>query len=560
MKANHAAPRWAFLVVLGASASVLGAQQSMQNMQGMAMSPQQTAPPKPAPKAKPAPKPNRTQNQPDAMPGDMQGMKHDTGNAAAEASGASEQNSVEQQAGQGDANPGAGSDPGSVTVPVQELQEPEAIGFRTGQDLPAPELLGKVADRESMTVENFLDLAEKNNPTLAEAQRNVDRSNAQARQQGLPPDPVVGYSGDHIRGGSYHAGEEGAFFSQVFVLGHKLALRRDIYLAEGHADRFAVEVQRARIHDDVGRAFFHTLAMQEIVAIRDRLLKVALDAETNAHELERVGQADASDVLSAEINAEQAKSDFEEAQRMYLAGFAELAADAGQGSLAPHPLTGKLVEPPTLDAMAMAGTDVDESPYTRVAQSNVAVAEARLKDAQRERVPNLNVKAGEWYSGEDVVSGNYKAGWESFAEAGVQLPLWNRNQGNIEAAKALVDRAHQDVERARLWTRGQAEAYAQQYLSARATAERYGTEMLPRARRAYQLEVTKYQQMAQSYPHVITAQHTLFTLQLGYVDALDREWHAALALQNYALMNGLEFPIDVGEDNTTMNLPTGGSQ
>ncbi len=147
--------------------------------------------------------------------------------------------------------------------------------------------------------------------------------------------------------------------------------------------------------------------------------------------------------------------------------------------------------------------------------------------------------AGGYYSGEPVNSGA-KAGWESFAQVGVRLPLWNHNQGNTQAAKALVDRAHLDVARTQLWTSNQAEPYAQEYLTSRATAEGYRTAMLPRARRAYQWEITKYQQMALAYPHVLTAQHILFTLQLSYVQALDREWGAAIALQNYTLMNGLD--------------------
>jgi cobalt-zinc-cadmium efflux system outer membrane protein len=544
----------ALTIALGVVAFTAQAQQqSMPDMPGMNMPAQQAKP------QQTSPQPNRTQQSADPVPADLKQMGQDTANARAKAAAASVQRSFDQQAGQGDKKPGPESDASSIKVPFQELQEPEAIGFMTGSNLPAAELLLDVVDRQPLTVEDFVTLAEKNNPTLVQAQRNIDRSNQQARQLGLPPDPIVGYAGDHIRGGEYHGGEQGAFFSQVFVLGHKLALRRDIYRAEGRANQFALEVQRARIHDDVGRSFFHTLAMQESVTIHDRLLKVALDTETNAHELERVGQADAADVLMAEIAAEQAKADFNQAQRMFLASFAQLATNAGQKDLIAHPLQGALVEPPELDAEAMVGRDVQESPYVNTAQSKVAVAEKRLKDAKRERVPNLNLRAGEYYSGEEVNSGA-KAGWESFAEAGVQLPLWNRNQGNVEAAKALVGRAQQDVVRTQLWTRNQAEPYAQEYLTSRATAERYRTAMLPRARRAYQLQVTKYQQMALAYPNVLTAQHMLFALQLSYVQALDREWGAAIALQNYALMNGLDTPVDAGDDSTMMNLPTGGNQ
>ena len=62
--------------------------------------------------------------------------------------------------------------------------------------------------------------------------------------------------------------------------------------------------------------------------------------------------------------------------------------------------------------------------------------------------------------------------------------------------------------------------------------------------------------MAEAYPHVLNAQHLLFTLQLAYVRALHEEWSAALALQHYTLMNSLDETMGVGSDTTTMNLPT----
>ncbi len=524
----------------------------MPNMPGMQMD-------APAPKprqAAPAPKPNRAPNPSDPMPGDLRSFGKDAGDARAKAAAASIEQSVQQQAGQPGSKPAPASDAGSLKLPMQELQEPEAAGFETGTDLPAPELLGAIVTREPLTVESFLALADKSNPTLAQAQHDLDRSRQQARQAGLPPNPMVGYSGDHLRGGEYHGGEEGAFFSQEFVLGRKLALRRDVYRAEGRSNELAVEIQRARVHNDVGRAFFDALSAQQTIVVQDRLLKVALDAETNAHELERVGQADASDVLTAEITAEQAKVEFVNAQRMFLASFAQLATSAGQATLDPHPLTGALISPPRLDAEATVLTDAEQSPTVRQAQANVAVAEVRLKSAQREKVPNLNVKAGEWYSGEVLGATNVKAGPESFVEAGVQLPLWNHNQGNIEAARVEVERARKDVVRTQLLTRNRAEPLAQQYQAARSTAEKYRTEMLPRARRAYQLEVLKYQQMAQTYPHVLSAQRLLFTLQLSYVQALNQAWQAAIALENYTLMNALDAPMSVGSDTTSINLPT----
>ncbi len=525
------------VALLGFAAAAAKAQpQSMPDMPGMPM------PARPAPPARPKPKPAESKPSQTTDP--------------AAAAGAPKQEDAPPDASPASPQEGANS----ITVPIQEVQEPEALGLHTGEDLPAPELLGEVAGREPMTLDAFLAMADRANPTLFEAQRAIDRSREQARQVALPPDPSVGYSAEHIRGGSYHGGEQGGFLAQTLVLGRKLALRRDVYRAEGRANQFALEAQRARVRNDVSSAFVDALAAQASVTIEDRLLKSALDAETNAHELERIGQADSTAVLNAEIAAEQAKVDFTEAQRSFLGHFARLASVAGQASLLTHPLQGALVAPPEMAAGAVAIRDATESPDVERAKAEVGVAEARLKSARREAVPNLTVKAGEWYSGEQLGALTQKAGWMSFAEAGVDLPLWNRNQGNVAAARAEVDRAQREVTRVQLWTREKAEPLAEQYEAARLTADRYRSAMLPRARRAYDLEVLKYQQMAQPYPGVLAAQQMLFRLQLGYIRALAQQWRAAVALSNFALSDGLDRPMSVGEDSTLRNLPTGGTE
>lgn len=444
----------------------------------------------------------------------------------------------------------------ALTYPMQEVQEPEALEFRTGENLPAPELLKDVVNQPAMTLAQWLDLAEAHHPSLVEARAAVARSEQQARQVALPPDPVVGYSGEHIRGGSFHGGEQGAFLSQEIVLGRKLALRRDVVRAEGKANEIGVEMQRARVHNDVAQRFFDALSAQVSVTIHERMLKQAEDAQVNAHELMRVGQADAADVLKAEIQTEQAKMEFVDAQRMFLASFGRLAATAGVSTMSAQPLDGKLTEPPQMDVQDLIRKSVEDSPAVKQAAASVTIAEAQVKSAQRESVPNVKITAGEWYSGERLDGTNKAAGWMGFAQAGVQLPLWNRNQGNVGAAKADLSRAQAAVVRTQMWTRERAEPIAQQYEQARFTVDRYRTQMLPRARRAYELEVMKYQQMGQAYPKVLEAQAMLYELQLGYVKALHQEWSAAIALENFTLDGALEKPMSIGAEDAMRNLPS----
>jgi cobalt-zinc-cadmium efflux system outer membrane protein len=259
------------------------------------------------------------------------------------------------------------------------------------------------------------------------------------------------------------------------------------------------------------------------------------------------------------VEAEQAKVDYATAQRQYLQAFRTLAAIAGKGDLPVCPLQGDLEKVPDLNAEQIVDSVVAESPTVKRAQQEVTVAQARLKDAKRESVPDLQLRAGEQYNGEQVSENPAKpVGAQSFVSAGINIPLWNRNQGNVEAAKAEIERATQDVTRERLALRQQAAPLAQSYESARFEADRYKTQLIPRAARAYELYLKKYQDMAQAYPQVLVSQRTYFQLQIGYLTALHDVWRNAIALQNYTLSGALHAPMSGSSSTTTINLPNGG--
>ncbi len=146
-------------------------------------------------------------------------------------------------------------------------------------------------------------------------------------------------------------------------------------------------------------------------------------------------------------------------------------------------------------------------------------------------------------------------GLQGFATAGITLPIFNRNQGNVEAAKADLERAQAEVSRIQLAMRQSAQPLLQTYLADQAQADRYKNEMIPQAQRAYQLYLAKYQQMAAAYPQVLVSQRTYFQLQVSYISVLEVLWSNATALQNYMLFFGLDGPRSSGMMSTTVNSP-----
>jgi cobalt-zinc-cadmium efflux system outer membrane protein len=426
-------------------------------------------------------------------------------------------------------------------------------------DAPVPNLLKDVAERPPKHLEEFQQLALGANPTLRQASALVGQSAGQARQAGLYPNPSVGYQGEQIRGGAFSGGEQGAFVQQTFVLGGKLGLRRNVYEQQRRADEIGVSEQRYRVLSDIGQSFYSAMAAQEVVYVRKKLLSLAMDAVLTVHQLANVGQADAPDVLQAEVEAEQAKVDYTTAQRSYLQAFHVLAAVAGKPELELSPLAGDFEHPPQIDAERVVDQIVEDSPSVKRVEQDIARAQAQVKSAKRESVPDLLIRGGVEQNFEPInQAARIRTGVQGFASAGINLPLFNRNQGNVAAANAELGRAQAEVARVQLSLRRSVQPLLQSYLASQAQAARYKDEMIPRAQRAYQLYLAKYQQMGAAYPQVLVSQRTFFQLQADYIQVLENLWMNAIALQNYALSSGLTAPIPSGGVNTTLNLPNAG--
>jgi cobalt-zinc-cadmium efflux system outer membrane protein len=371
---------------------------------------------------------------------------------------------------------------------------------------------------------------------------------------------MVGYQGEQIRGGAFHGGEQGGFVHQTIVLGGKLHLRQQVYEQQHKIDETGIEEQRLNVAGAVRVRFYTALAQQRTVEIRRQLLRVAMDAATTAHELANVGQADAPDVLQAEVEAEQAKLDFAAAQRQYLQAFGQLTAVTGNPDLPLALLEGDLENTPEIDADHFLQTLVEQSPSVKRAQQQVSRAEAVLQRNKREAVPDLNLRVGEQQNFEELPGIPKSVGAQSFATASIQLPLFNRNQGNVEAAQAQLERARQEVIRVKLVLAQSAQPLLQQYLISKSAAERYRTQVIPRAQRAYELYWDKYREMAAAYPEVIISQRTLFQLQESYVRSLGEAWINAVQLQNYLLADGISATGVDASGSTEINPPIGGSE
>lgn len=406
----------------------------------------------------------------------------------------------------------------------------------------------KLPDEHGLTLEQLQQMALASNPTLGQARAGVAAAAGLTRQAGLWPNPTVGYVGEEIRGGSFGGGEQGVFVQQNVILGGKLGLDRKIRGEEGKQAEAEAEEQKLRVENGVRVAFYESLAAQEMVEMRKKLNALAHDAAETTKQLFNVGQADQPDVLQAQVEADEAEVAVVTSEQEQQRAWRVLAAVVGKPELPLTPLVGHLEDLPTIDRDQTIQTILSNSPAMKIAQLGATRAGIEVTRSQREIVPDLSLRAGYVNNLEQLGSVPPKAvGSEGFVEVGVNLRLFNRNQGNIEAARANQERATLEVQRVALVLRQFAAPILQNYASSRAVADRYKTSTLPNARKAYQLYLQKYHEGAAAYPQVLIAQRTLFQLETNYIAELENAWINAVALQGLLLTDGLDLPAAPGE-------------
>ena len=452
--------------------------------------------------------------------------------------------------------------PQHITSNVSAVQEPENPEQKTGSNLPVPDLLQAAKAAPPKTLSDFEALALKNNPTLKQTQAIAQTSAALAHQAGLWPNPSVGYQGEQIRGGSFHGGEQGGFLQQDIVLGGKLGLRRNVFEQQRKADETGVEEQKLSVRSAIQIRFYSALTQLQIVEVQRGLLGIAMDAAATAHQLANVGQADAPDVLQAEVEAEQAKLEFVRAQREYIQSYKQLAAVAGDPQMPLALLQGSLEVSPVIDPDRYLQDLMTNSPTLKRVEQEADRAEAELARNKREAIPDVSLRAGVQQNREINDLSLRPVGAQGFATATIQLPIFNRNQGNVDASKAGLERQRAEVDRIKLELTQMAQPLLQQYLMSKEEVERYHTQLIPRARRAYELYLQKYRNMAAAYPEVIVSQRTFFQLEESYTRSLGQLWTSAVQLQNYLLSDGLSTPRRAGIAGAQINSPlaSGGAQ
>lgn len=380
-------------------------------------------------------------------------------------------------------------------------------------------------------VEDFVRLALDRNPRLARAELAIEAARGRQQQAGLYPNPELAITWDEL-GDRSSPDRLGILtapkFTQEIVTGRKLTLAQAVAAREVDRATLDLLAERFEVTATVRAAFYEAHALQERVARLDELQKLADAAVANGKALLDGKLIAELDYLQLQVERERFAAELRSAQKELPGAYRKLAAVAGDSSAIPARVSGTFAGLPDYDADSARASALAYHPLARGARVNVERARAAVARAEAEPIPNVTAYAG------------YVRQFENRSHDGsvglsLPIPVWNKNQGNIRAARAELGMAIRAVGQAENELAGRVAAAHQTYAAARERAAVYQKELLPRAEEALRLSTAAFKGGQFEYLRVIQAQRAAAESRLELNKALGEAWRAAAELSGLLL-------------------------
>ena len=379
---------------------------------------------------------------------------------------------------------------------------------------PAPAEISPAAPRTGplpadLTLIELLDEAAARSPAVLAAERDVAAAEARVRQAGYRNNPELSVEVENFSGTGALKGlrstEVTAALNQRLDLGGRRGARIAVARAELAVQQLRLAIARADLAQSVRQQFAQT------VAARERLAQAKDNVEW-AEELARVAGLLVDAGRDPPLRAIRARSALAQAQAVRAA--AEAEESAARSSLAAllgvsTPVTRVKGSSVDLTARMIAP---ESSLAVRLAEAESTAAEASLRQQLAERRLDPAVGAGIRHVRE---TGDF-----GFV-AGISMPLqaFNRNQGNIAAARAAVASAQARRAGALATTTANARNAIGNVEAAQRRVKALEGSAIPEAREGLRLAQLSYEEGRSSLLELLDARNAYTEAQAQLTDA-----------------------------------------
>ncbi len=371
------------------------------------------------------------------------------------------------------------------------------------------------------TLQLLLDKALEANPEIASSRARAESARGQLVQASLYPNPTVGWRSEEVSLNKAGGGQQGPFINQEIVTAGKLQIAQAAAAHGVTAADWQAVTKWYEVATRVRVAYYDLLAAERELEVSKEIEQLAKEAFEKADKLQQDGSVYAFDVKKAQVELTLSQGRRAAAEQRIDGNKKRLAAIVGIPKQSISSVSGKLATCPTVfEWTKLIETALVRSSEVQEAQSLINQSQEQVRLAEAQVVPNVQLQTRPVY---DFPDKNVML----FVEAGVTLPIFNRNQGNIMSARAEVARADAELRQteSRL-TERLAEAFRrfenakrQSILLEKAAKDAEESLKLVREANAVDRRTARYMD-------VLDAQRLLSQVRLDLVEAQGEAWKA----------------------------------
>ncbi|MEZ5750356.1 MAG: TolC family protein, partial [Caenibius sp.] len=374
---------------------------------------------------------------------------------------------------------------------------------------------------QTLSLDRALELAGATSPTLDAAEADIQAAAAARTVAGLRPNPSVTVEAENVAGSGPYRGVESLETTTSLALPIELGGKRSarIGVADARSQRVAIQaaITQADLRLSVIQAYAEAAAAQQRVTTARDQARIAAEGLRAAQVRVQAGRASPIEAERANVARINADAEVERTQRLVEVARYSLSRIIGQ------PVAGNLDTGWFANVRAAYGPmQAIESAGTlamAAAEADLAIADAGVRLARAQRVPDLTVGAGARYMRD---TGDTAA----LFSISIPLPLFNNGraavaQASSERLRAEAQQRVTAIEVDQAIARAQAEA-----ANAATTAATASGPALQAAEEAARIARIGYREGKFGQLELLDAERTLAETRLAAIDAL-LNYHSA---------------------------------
>ncbi len=388
----------------------------------------------------------------------------------------------------------------------------------------AESLVRLLREKDALTLDDVLAIADVLHPRLESERRNVDVATAVLWDAGLYPNPSLIAEMEEARSGEpLSASKRVIGVSVPVVVGGRIGAATSLAAKQREIAAIQYVWKRREVLADAKRSFVGLLAARRRAELARETRDIALSLHQATEERYKAQAIPEMELLKSAVNLAKAETDLTFAEKDAAVARKALLAGMGDADFPAAGFAGELTTAFVIPSADALRGQVTGHPLLEAAAKSKEAAELERDVARAERIPDLAIEAK---IGDDDGDG-------TILEAGIEipLPLFNRNQGKIAAAEVRIRQADLELMAVKSeLSRRLDEAY-RTLVAAQDRVAVYRDEILPKAQKA--LDQTREGHAKGKFGHldVLDAQRTLAEARTSFVAALTDLNSAAVDLE-----------------------------